>query len=227
MLIVWNIINIQEIIIWKGGIIIKLLILDDHPVVLEGTRTLLQDIDELEIEISSNITDIMPKVQDHFFDIYLLDIHMPQKNGIQLAEEIKQIDPEARIILYTGCNIRDYYYLLLNYTIDGIVDKTASKEQLLRVIYSAYNEELTIPNDFISYVKRFMDQDNNIFIGGIKEREIKILRLMSLGYTNKVIAAELDVTQRTVEKYIAKILAKLEVDSRIEAAIKAKDLKLI
>ncbi|MFJ8517986.1 response regulator transcription factor [Lysinibacillus xylanilyticus] len=206
---------------------IKLLILDDHPVVLEGTRTLLKDIDEIEIEISSNITDIMLKVQDHFFDIYLLDIHMPQKNGVQLAEEIKQIDPEARIILYTGYNITDYYHLLLNYTIDGIIDKTASKEQLLRVIYSAYNEELTVPNDFISYVKRFMDQDNNIFIGGIQEREIRILRLMSLGYTNKVIAAELDVTQRTVEKYIAKILSKLEVDSRIAAAIKAKELKLI
>jgi len=72
-----------------------------------------------------------------------------------------------------------------------------------------------------------MDLDNNIFIGGIKEREIKILRLMSLGYTNKVIAAELGVTQRTVEKYIAKILSKLEVDSRIAAAIKAKELKLI
>lgn len=206
---------------------IKLLILDDHPVVLEGTRTLLKDIDEIEIEISSNITDIMPKVQDHFFDIYLLDIHMPQKNGVLLAEEIKQIDPEARIILYTGCNITDYYHLLLNYKIDGIVDKTASRNQLLRVIYSALNEELTVPNDFISYVKRFMDQDNNIFIGGINEKEIKILRLMSLGYTNKAIAAELDVTQRTVEKYIAKILSKLDVDSRIAATIKAKELKLI
>lgn len=206
---------------------IKLLILDDHPVVLEGTRTLLEDIDDLEIEISSNITDKIQKVQDHYFDIYLLDIHMPQKNGVLLAEEIKEIHPDARIILYTGYNITDYYRLLLNYKIDGIVHKTASREQLLRVIYSTLNEELTIPNDFISYVKRFMDQDNNIFIGGINEKEVKILRLMALGYTNKVIAAELDVTQRTVEKYIAKILSKLEVDSRIEATIKAKELKFI
>lgn len=206
---------------------IKLLILDDHPVVLEGTKTLFNEVKEIEVETAITYREIIPKVKERFYDLYLLDINLPESNGVEIAEEIRKSDPESRIILYTGYDIKDYYHLLLNYNIDGIVHKTASKEQLLRVIFSALNDELTVPNDFISYVKRLMNPENSSSIGDINEKEVKILNLIAQGYTNRAIASELQVTQRTIEKYITKIFSKLDVESRVEAVMKAQELNFL
>lgn len=206
---------------------IKLLILDDHPVVLEGTKTLFTDVKEIEIETANTYQEIIPKIKERFYDLYLLDINLPGNNGVEIAEEIRKLDPESRIILYTGYDIKDYYHLLLNYNIDGIVHKTASKEQLLRVIFSALNDEITVPNDFISFMKRYMDQNNESSVGNINEKELQILKFISQGYTNKAIACELEVTQRTIEKYISKIFTKLDADSRVEAVMKAQELKIL
>ena len=206
---------------------IKLLILDDHLVVLEGTKTLFTDVKEIEIETANTYQEIIPKIKERFYDLYLLDINLPGNNGVEIAEEIRKLDPESRIILYTGYDIKDYYHLLLNYNIDGIVHKTASKEQLLRVIFSALNDEITVPNDFISFMKRYMDQNNESSVGNINEKELQILKFISQGYTNKAIACELEVTQRTIEKYISKIFTKLDADSRVEAVMKAQELKIL
>lgn len=201
--------------------------MDDHPVVLEGTKTLFTDVKEIEIETANTYQEIIPKIKERFYDLYLLDINLPGNNGVEIAEEIRKLDPESRIILYTGYDIKDYYHLLLNYNIDGIVHKTASKEQLLRVIFSALNDEITVPNDFISFMKRYMDQNNESSVGNINEKELQILKFISQGYTNKAIACELEVTQRTIEKYISKIFTKLDADSRVEAVMKAQELKIL
>lgn len=201
--------------------------MDDHPVVLEGTKTLFNEVKEIEVETAITYREIIPKVKERFYDLYLLDINLPESNGVEIAEEIRKSDPESRIILYTGYDIKDYYHLLLNYNIDGIVHKTASKEQLLRVIFSALNDEITVPNDFISFMKRYMDQNNESSVGNINEKELQILKFISQGYTNKAIACELEVTQRTIEKYISKIFTKLDADSRVEAVMKAQELKIL
>jgi len=201
--------------------------LDDHLVVLEGTKTLFTDVKEIEIETANTYQEIIPKIKERFYDLYLLDINLPGNNGVEIAEEIRKLDPESRIIVYTGYDIKDYYHLLLNYNIDGIVHKTASKEQLLRVIFSALNDEITVPNDFISFMKRYMDQNNESSVGNINEKELQILKFISQGYTNKAIACELEVTQRTIEKYISKIFTKLDADSRVEAVMKAQELKIL
>src|SRR5690606_3259552 len=86
----------------EGIYLIKLLILDDHPVVLEGTKTLFNEVKEIEVETAITYREIIPKVKERFYDLYLLDINLPESNGVEIAEEIRKSDPESRIILYTG-----------------------------------------------------------------------------------------------------------------------------
>ena len=94
---------------------IKLLILDDHLVVLEGTKTLFTDVKEIEIETANTYQEIIPKIKERFYDLYLLDINLPGNNGVEIAEEIRKLDPESRIILYTGYDIKGYSYNRLLY----------------------------------------------------------------------------------------------------------------
>lgn len=92
---------------------IEILIVDDHPVVLDGTKTLLQDLENVHIETEQESANVLARMESHPFQLYLIDINMKPLNGIQLAEMIKKQQPEALIILYTGYELSDYYELLV------------------------------------------------------------------------------------------------------------------
>lgn len=92
---------------------IDILIVDDHPVVLDGTKTLLQDLENVHIETEQESANVASRMETQTFQLFLIDINMKPINGIQLAEMIKKIQPEALIILYTGYELSDYYELLV------------------------------------------------------------------------------------------------------------------
>ena len=92
---------------------IELLIVDDHPVVLDGTKTLLQDLTDVKIETEQDGQAVLSLMDTKSFHLYLIDINMKPTNGIQLAELIKKKQPGALILLYTGYELSDYYELLI------------------------------------------------------------------------------------------------------------------
>lgn len=91
----------------------NILIIDDHPVVLDGTKTLLQDLANVKIETEQDSAAVLPRMDTEAFQLFLIDINMKPINGIQLSEMIKKKQPEALIILYTGYELSDYYELLI------------------------------------------------------------------------------------------------------------------
>lgn len=202
---------------------IKLLIVDDHPVVLDGTKTLLQDLVDVHIETEQDGPSVLSLMETKTFQLYLIDINMKPTNGIQLSELIKKKQPEALIILYTGYELSDYYELLVEKKVDGLLSKLATKEQVIQTIQAALRGEILLPADFLDFVQQRTHRQDSQQEVLLSDKEQEILQYVAQGFTNKAIASNLGVTQRTVENYLSKLFVRLHVESRAEAVIVAKE----
>lgn len=201
----------------------NILIIDDHPVVLDGTKTLLQDLANVKIETEQDSAAVLPRMDTEAFQLFLIDINMKPINGIQLSEMIKKKQPEALIILYTGYELSDYYELLIEKKIDGLLSKLATKEQVIQTIQAALRGEILLAADFLDFVQQRTNLPNIQQEVLLSDKEQEILQLVAQGCTNKAIASAIGVTQRTVENYLSKLFVKLNVESRAEAVIVAKE----
>jgi len=201
----------------------NILIIDDHPVVLDGTKTLLQDLANVQIETEQDSAAVLPRMDTETFQLFLIDINMKPINGIQLAEMIKKKQPDALIILYTGYELSDYYELLIEKKIDGLLSKLATKEQVIQTIQAALRGEILLAADFLDFVQQRSNLPNVQQEVLLSDKEQEILQLVAQGCTNKAIASAIGVTQRTVENYLSKLFVKLNVESRAEAVIVAKE----
>lgn len=201
----------------------NILIIDDHPVVLDGTKTLLQDLANVQIETEQDSAAVLPRMDTEAFQLFLIDINMKPINGIQLSEMIKKKQPEALIILYTGYELSDYYELLIEKKIDGLLSKLATKEQVIQTIQAALRGEILLAADFLDFVQQRTNLPNVQQEVLLSDKEQEILQLVAQGCTNKAIASAIGVTQRTVENYLSKLFVKLNVESRAEAVIVAKE----
>lgn len=206
---------------------ISVLIVDDHPIVLEGTKKLFQEIDDMVVETEGDATCVLQRVKEAPYDIYLIDINMPLQNGIVLARNIKVLQSNAAIILYTGDDIADYYPLILERKIEGVLAKTASKEQIIRTIRAIIHGETVLPINFLDFLdSKFNIQESQEKLK-LNAKEKQILNLIADGNTNNAIAAKLKVTQRTVERYLTQLFTLLNVESRTEAVKLAKAKRLL
>lgn len=194
---------------------ISVLIVDDHPIVLEGSKNLFQGMDDLLIETESNPKNVITKMKQTHFDVFLIDVNMAIQNGIVLAAEIKANQEGALVILYTGDDIRSYYSLILEKKVDGVLSKTASRNNVIQTIRSLTQGHLVIPVDFVDYVTRKMqNQSNNL---KLTNKEKQLIDMLQKGYTNKMMAEQLRVSQRTIERYLTQLFTLLEVPSREKA----------
>lgn len=207
--------------------LITMLIVDDHPIVLEGTKNLFQEIDDMVVDTENDATRVLQKVKKTPFDIYLIDINMPLQNGIVLARNIKVLQPNAAIILYTGDDIVDYYSLILERKVEGILAKTASKEQIIRTVRSISHGELVLSIKFLDFLESKCHPHELQKKLKLNAKEKQILSLIADGDTNNAIAIKLNVTQRTVERYLTQLFTLLNVDSRTEAVHFAKEKHLL
>ncbi|WP_312755848.1 response regulator transcription factor [Rummeliibacillus suwonensis] len=206
---------------------IRILIIDDHPIVLEGSKILFDDVTQIDVDTENDVQNVKKRILKKSYDIYLVDINMPKQNGIEVADDIQRIQPSAKIIFYTGDNIEDYYFLLAQKKYYGLLSKTSTKETIIQTIMNAMNGNILLPHSFLSYVHEQIEPTHIEQTLQLNKREEKILNYVIQGYTNNAIAAELNLTQRTIERNLSKIYHLLNVNSRTEAALKAKELHLV
>ena len=205
----------------------KVLIVDDHPIVLEGSKNLFSDIAHIDVTTTTEVQQTYQYAKAKAFDVYLIDVNLPEMNGVDLAAVVKDEDPHAIVILYTGDNIEDYYSLILDKKVNGLLSKTATKAHILRVLYASLENQLILPDNFLDYIHDTMTVQDAKKKLQLNEREKKILQYVVKGYTNQAIAIELDLTQRTIERNLSQIYHVLGVGSRTEAVVAAKELQLI
>ncbi len=214
---------------------VRILIVDDHPAVGTGTKTMLEQEPDMQVDVISDSLEAESYIMENEYDVMLLDLYMPGLNGIELSKKIKTNDPDMKVLIYTGFDINTHFNLLVESNISGFVSKTATKDQLVTAIRCALREEVVIPLHLFKQLRRAEAHATHERCQGneealsisLNEKEQQILNEVSKGLTNRHIAQNLHMSQRSVEYTLTGVFNKLEVRSRTEALIKAKELGLI
>ncbi|WP_144510772.1 response regulator transcription factor [Bacillus sp. FJAT-22090] len=212
---------------------IEVLLVDDHPSISEGTKVLIDQEKDMNVTVMTNSLEVMDHLQQASYQVYLIDLYMPGLNGLELLQLIREKDPDSIILIYTGFDIDQHFNLLMEANVSGFLSKTAMGEQIITAIRCALREEVIIPLSLLRQLKR-IDVPTNFSVVEtplvnirLTEKEQSILIEIEKGHTNKAIAKNLTMSQRTVEHHLTKVFSKLGVESRMEAVLKAKEYQLL
>ena len=201
---------------------IRVLLVDDHPVVRSGIRGLLEKVMDIEVvgEASTG-EEALQIIKEVSPDVLLLDMELPDIQGAQLAQQIQQLYPKVKILVLSAHDDSAYVRELLELGAAGYLMKEEAPDAIVNAVRGvAQGQQGWVSRSIAAQMASWMQMGKP---GKIKltVREQEVLRLVVQGKTNRAIALELKISEKTVEKYIQAIFAKLEVASRVEAAVYA------
>jgi DNA-binding NarL/FixJ family response regulator len=203
---------------------IKILIVDDHPVVREGLCSMLSRQPDFEVageakdgvEAIQRITDLHP-------DILLTDFKMPGIDGDEAIRRIRYIDPHIRVVVLTTYDNEEYIFKSIEAGAQAYLLKDAPREDIFNAIRSVYNGESFIqPSITNKVLERFRTLSRQVKdLGPFSSRELEVLTLMARGVSNREIAITLCIGESTVKTHIQNVFQKLQVNNRLEAVNEA------
>ena len=204
---------------------IRILIADDHVVVREGTRQILEMEPDLKVVAEAGDgEEAVRLVGDSMPDVAIIDIAMPKVDGIEATKQIKALYPTVAVLILSAYDDDQFIFNLLEAGAAGYLLKTASGEELSRAIRAVYKGEPvldpTIARKVMNYFRlpgkvRGLERPSE----HLSNRETDIIKLAARGMTNKDIADRLHLSNRTVEGHLRAIFNKLGVGSRTEAVL--------
>ena len=203
---------------------IKILIADDHPVVREGLNAMLsREVDFKVIGEAKDGAEAVSKVKELKPDVVLMDLRMPEMDGVEAMRQIRSIDADVKFIILTTYSDDDYIFSGIEAGARAYLLKDAPRDELFKAIRAVYKgESLIQPVVASKLLDRFSQLSRRTPSGEeLSEREIEVLCLMAKGAANKEISAELKIAQSTVKTHITNIFQKLEVNDRTEAVTQA------
>lgn len=201
---------------------IKVMITDDHKMVREGIKQLLELNDSISVVgMASDGDECISVLESKKPDLLLLDINMPGKNGLEIIEEIKKLNFNVKIILLTVHNEVDYLLKAVEIGADGYVLKDSGSAELVNAIEIVMSGESYIQPDMIPMLNSKMIAKNSDKekMKNLTKRELEVLVLVSEGMFNKEIADKLSISERTVKNHISSIFKKIDVADRTHAAV--------
>jgi DNA-binding NarL/FixJ family response regulator len=203
---------------------IKLLIVDDHPVVREGIGAMLKREPDFKIVgEASNGLEAVEQARELSPDVILMDLRMPEMDGVEAITRIKEAKPEVKFIILTTYSDDEYIFKGIAAGARAYLLKDAPREELFKAIRAVYRGESLIQPVVASRVLDKLAELSRKNPGAetLSEREVEVLRLMAKGVSNSNIADELSITQSTVKTHITSIFQKLNVTTRTEAVTTA------
>ena len=203
---------------------IRALVVDDESVVREGIAAILSL--QRDIEVVGQAQDglqAMELAQKIKPDVILLDLVMPKLDGLAAIPKLKEILPDARILVLTGFTESDRVYQAIKSGALGFLFKDATRTQLLQAIRDVANGQASIPSDIALKVIHEIDFPSRIMYTAspLTPRELETLQFIARGLSNQEIAEALFVHERTVAKYVSSVLEKLQLANRTQAALYA------
>jgi two-component system NarL family response regulator len=201
---------------------IRILIVDDHPVVRAGLTSMLGTQAELEvIGSASSGEEALSKLRQSAPDVLLLDLRMHGMSGVETLLAMKRAAHDARVIILTSFETDEDIYRAVQAGAQGYLLKDTSLREMVEAIRTVHAGKRYIPRDIAARLaERMMRTD-------LTPREIEILKLVSKGPTNKEIGRALGISENTVKNHVNSIIEKLEVSDRTEAATTAIQRGLI
>ena len=205
---------------------IRVLVADDQSMVRAGFRMLLADEQDIEVVAEAeNGREAVEKTARFNPDVILMDIRMPELDGLQATRRILAEDNGARILILTTFDLDEYVYEALSAGASGFVLKDDSPEQLLAAIRTvAAGDALLSPTVTKKVIKQFARHPRPAppkELGELSERERDVFRLMAEGMSNSEIGQELFISETTVKTHVTHILQKLNLRDRVQAVVLA------
>ena len=200
---------------------IRILIADDHPMFREGVvQSLASEKDFTIIGQASNGKNTIEMAKELLPDVLLLDITMPDQDGITITKKISATFPVIQIIMLTASENEDDLMKALKAGARGYVLKGISAKELIKVIRTIAAGGTYISPDMANMILFELSQPSQPDpLSELSDREKEILKLVAKGYTNREIGAQIHLSEKTIKHYMTNILQKLHVRSRVEAAL--------
>jgi DNA-binding NarL/FixJ family response regulator len=220
---------------------ISILLVDDHPVVRQGLRSMLETDVHLDIVAEAeNGEDALRKVDECSPQVVLIDIHMPVMDGLTATRRIKEKFPRTSVIVLTLYNNEQYVIEAVKAGAAGYLLKNASREEISRTIREVSKGGLLIKTTMLQKALAGAVEGGAVALDyrgkpwgaeadfeALSAREREVLKLLVEGMTNKDIGARLYITEDTAKKHVQNIIYKLQVSDRTQAAVKAIRLGLV
>jgi DNA-binding NarL/FixJ family response regulator len=188
---------------------IKLLIADDHKILLDGIVSLLGSEKAFDVAgTAGNGFEVMELVNKNDYDVCLLDINMPGMDGMEAAKLIKASKPDMKIIMLTTYNDREIISELIHIGVSGYLLKNSDKLELVEAINRVMNGRYYFSAEVEKIIMQGVAEKKNTETIVLTDREIEIVKLLGKEYTNDKIANELHISYRTVETHRKNIMQK-------------------
>lgn len=201
---------------------IKVMLADDHVLMREGIRQLLEFDGSIEVigEANDGI-ECLKKLPEINPQVLLLDINMPKKNGIEVLKEIRDKNIDVKVLVLTVHDEIEYLLEAIDIGVDGYIMKDSESTELKKAIDTIINGETYIQPKLIPALnsKLITRDEDKSKIDSLTSRELEVLIQVANGMFNKEIALSLDISERTVKNHISNIFKKINVSDRTQAAV--------
>ena len=210
---------------------IRVVLADDQPLVRTGLRMILAAEPDIEVVAEAiNGREAVAAAAQHHPDVVLMDVRMPELDGIGATRAVTAVDDPPRVLVLTTFDLDEVVYDALRAGASGFLLKDAPEERLttaIRVV--ADGGSLFAPSVTRRLIEEFAKRPNNpaADTSGLTERETEVLRLVARGLSNSEIAHELFVTENTVKTHVARVLMKLGARDRVQAVVAAYESGLV
>ncbi|GAA3908475.1 two-component system response regulator NarL [Halomonas cibimaris] len=201
-----------------------IMVVDDHPLLRRGVEQLLEIEDDLRLVFDTGSPrEGLKKALEHEPDMLLLDLNMPDLDGLEVLKRLRNGGYAGRIIMYTVSDQEDNVVEALRSGADGYLLKDMEPEELVHQLRQAALGRMAISDDLTSLLARALRTQHHAerapTLDVLTRREREILVELAAGMSNKLIARRLDITEGTVKVHVKHLLKKLRLRSRVEAAV--------
>lgn len=202
--------------------LISVLIVDDHPLVRQGVRAFLDTQDDINViaEASSGQSAI-DLAKQHIPDVVLMDLLMPEMDGVAATRQLKRISPRSQVVVLTSYHDDEHIFPALRAGALSYVLKNLSPPELADAVRRAAAGEATLHPRVASRVIREIHGPKGLEpnpFTDLTDRELEVLKLIADGMSNAAIAARLELSEKTIKGHVSNILSKLHVSDRTQAA---------
>lgn len=201
----------------------SIMIVDDHPLLRKGLRQLLELEDDLELVAeASNGKEALGLAQEHDPDLIVLDLNMQGMDGIETLKALRADGVASRIVMLTVSDHDEDVVAAITNGADGFLLKDMEPEDIIEKIRQAALGKMVISDrlaEVLASALRRPEKKTSNIIDSLTSRELEILNLIAKGLSNKLIARELDISDGTVKVHVKHLLKKMNLKSRVEAAV--------